>query len=298
MRYPLGLSTLMLCLILTSSASAEYLSEKLQAFLDPAFQGPKPTSGILCKLPGTRTAGDTPATREFSDLKEFLAIAYAAPQQGRTPWHGDMRRCELCIVGGIVPPYKPEAAAFLKEEVPAAEANLEGAIKLFDWFVDNTPKRAARAKDTPPSRIEEIFREVIGTPGVDSMYCNQATSLFRTVLAQRGITSRVVCTFAEGFGKGGSHTFLEVWDSAQSQWLFFDPKFGFYSTTMNAADVLYKTTHLIPFTGGTSATIIRRDAGKDAPSKTLRTAVPLWYIENGETGQRIQYRDAAFFEGQ
>lgn len=294
MRPPFAWSVA-LSLALAGTASAEYLSEKLQAFLDPAWQGARPASGVLCKLPGARTAGDTPPTRAFADLKEFLSVAYAAPKEGRTAWHGDTRRHELHVVGGIVPPYKPEVAAFLKEDVPAAEANLAGAVTLFDWFVDGTPKRGARPKDTPPSKTEDVFREVIGTPGVDSMYCNQATSIFRSVLAQRGITSRVVCTFAEGYGRGGSHTFLEVWDSAQDKWLFFDPKFGFYSTTMSAAEVLYKTTHLIPYTGGTAAAVTSRSSGKSAPAKAPRVAVPLWYIENGETGERIEFRDAVFF---
>jgi hypothetical protein len=293
---PSHIASVALGLALSGAASAEYLSEKLQAFLDPAYSGEKPVSGILCKLPGSRTAGDTPPTLAVrGDLKEFLAVAYAAPKEGRTPWHGDTRKHELHIVGGIVPPYKPEVAAFLKEDVPPAGADLEGAVKLFDWFVDSTPKRGARPKDTPPTGTEAVFREVIGTPGVDSMYCNQAVSIFRAVLAQRGITSRVVCTFAEGYGRGGSHTFLEVWDPAQGRWLFFDPKFGFYSTTLSAADVLYRTTHLLPYTGATALAITSRSGGKSAPAKTTRVAVPLWYIENGETGRRMEFSDPEFF---
>jgi len=283
-------------LVLASPVFAEYLSEKLKAFLDPNSEEPKPKSGILCRLSGARTAGDTPPPRQFDDLSAFLTHVYAAPQQGRTAWHGDTRKHELHIVGGIVPPYKPEVAAFLKDEVPQAEANLAGAIRLFDWLVDNTPKRGTQPQDKRATRIQEVFAEVIGTPGVDSIYCNQATSLFRTVLALRGITSRVVCAFADAeYGKKGGHTFLEVWDPAQEKWLFFDPKFCFYSTTMSAAEVLYKTSHLSTYIGHEKPALTHHDAGTTSTSTVARTAAPLWYIENGETGERTEYRDAAFF---
>lgn len=291
MRGVLGMF-LALWLLPGPQVSAEYLSEKLQAFLDPTFAGPRPTSGILCKLPGNRTAGDTPAARRFTDLKEFLAVAYAKPVDGRTAWHGDTRRHELHVVGGIVPPYKPEAAAFLNDDVPQAGANLEGAIQLFDWFVDQTPKRGTQPGDKRATKIQEVFAEVIGVPGVDSIYCNQATSLFRTFLARRGIVSRTVCVFADTeYGKKGGHTFLEVWDPAQGRWLFFDPKFCFYSTSLGTPEVLYKTSHLGSYVGLPQLPLTHHDAGKTSPRTVARAGAPLWYLENGETGERLEFLD-------
>jgi hypothetical protein len=270
-------------------AAAEYLEEKLRAFLDPTHAGPRPTSGILCKLPGNRTAGDTPAARRFADRKAFLAAAYPEPVDGRTPWHGTTRAHELHVVGGIVPAYKPEVAAFLDADVPEVEANLAGAVRLFDWFVDETPKRGTQPSDKRASRIQDVFTEVIGVPGIDSVYCNQATSLFRTCLARRGITSRTVCVFADtDYGKVGGHTFLEVWDPARGIWLFFDPKFGFYSESLSAADVLHDTSHLAAYVGLPKLPLVHHDAGKTKPHPVGRSGAPLWYIENGETGERLE----------
>ena len=181
----------------------------------------------------------------------------------------------------------------MKEQTPPAEATLAGAITLFDWFVDTTPKRVSR--DKPATALEEAFREVIGTPAVNMMYCNQAASLFRTVLAQRGLISRVVCVFAaDDYNKGG-HTFVEVWDPAQGKWLFFDPKFAFYSTTQSAADVLYKSSHLCGWSGIAGLSLDRREEGKTRPVKAPRAGAAFWYIENGETGERIEFRDAGFY---
>lgn len=290
----LGVAGIVLALGLATASRAvgEYLEEKLQPFLDANFKGPKPTSGILCKLPGNRTAGATPPARRFTDRKDFLAAAYADPVNGRTPWHGTSRAHELHVVGGIVPAYKPDVAAFLDDDVPQVEASLAGAIRLFDWFVDETPKRGTQPGDKRATRIQEVFAEVIGVPGVDSVYCNQATSLFRTCLARRGITSRTVCAFADtDYGKVGGHTFLEVWDPAQGKWLFFDPKFGFYSERLSAADVLHETSHLAAYVGLPKLPLMHHDAGKTKPHPVGRTGTPLWYIENGETGERLEFLD-------
>jgi hypothetical protein len=255
----------------------------------------------LACLGAVCAAADKPPAKIFTDRAEFMKAAYPG---GAGSWAGDTRRFERRIVGGIKGGNETAITAAL-DKLPEVDSDADGIVKLFEWMMPRREKG---------SDLRRAFAEVIGTKkNPDHMYCDQAVSVMRTILASKGFVSRpVIFEYTDGHG-AWSHTFMEVWDPEGREWLWFDPFYAAYSKTHSLGELVTGDRRLadrIEVWTDPAGDAAARDKAVRNRRRALakqfwgspkgpgerEPAWALWYVENGETGRRIEYRDPRHYK--
>ena len=204
----------------------------------------------------------------MNNKKEFLSRSYA----GLTEWSPFS---EVPIVAPLLPVMTEQAHKVI-ESVPYEANTFRGVVNLFNWFRD--------------CQWSECGKAFMGR--TDRMFCNDAVSLFRTILFSRGIISRpVIFEYKDGHGME-SHTFIEVWVEDLNKWIYFDPFYKTYGKKKSVAEIIEsETIKDIQFEALDPAEkAIIETQRKSSIARAFKKGWHLWYVENGMTGIRVVFQ--------
>ncbi len=146
-------------------------------------------------------------------LEDFRTQAYGAPD--RWLWHPEARgigRMRSAFSPVVQPAFSDTLAGLRKGKGTQA-----ATLDILKWYLANRQAVALAHMATEASTRK--------------LFCDEETSIFRSLLTRAAIQSRVVnFQFTDGDG-GASHTALEVWLPQEGRWIYVDPHYGAYSDT-------------------------------------------------------------------
>lgn len=159
----------------------------------------------------------------FSNLPEFKTAVDVPVDK----WAKENKRASH--VAGSIFSLKYEHERQLVAQAPDVSFDVNGLSELFAWFMENKWNKVA-----------PTFKTLVSPDVWPEMTCDNAVSMWRSILRAKGFSSRsVIFDFKDGWG-GKSHTFSEVWAPDLRQWLYFDPHYGVYAPNGNALSLIWR----------------------------------------------------------